>query len=147
MFHSETIKFFRQTGRRRERSNVLLREAKRAKGALQERDAPGGFRLRGRQACLVAAGTQRALVPTVHAVTGKGCCWDGGATNNSGARSPPVGDQGVGRQQEPVSEGLWVGSSLSSVPFRLQEPRIEDGEGWRGGATCINHQELCWLRK
>lgn len=54
-----------------------------------------------RQACLVAAG--------LHAVTGKGCCWDGGATKSSGARSPPVGGQGVGGQQEPVSEGLWVG--------------------------------------
>ena len=59
MFHSGDNKVLQADGEKeREKARRLLREAKRAKGSLQERRAPGGFRLYGRPAHSSAA--QRA---------------------------------------------------------------------------------------
>ena len=76
MFHSGDNKVLQtDEEKEREKARRLLREAKRAKGSLQERRAPGGFRLYGRPA-------------RSSSVAQRACCPDAGG-GDVGARAAP----------------------------------------------------------
>ena len=128
MFHSETIKFFRQTGRRRGKSHGSFSGKQKEQRDLCRRGAlPVGSDFMGDQRA-----QRRHKGPESWCSERRG--WRG--RDSSGGRLPPVRGEGP---QEPVLEGLWVEPSLSSAALSL--PGAQDRRDRGGGATSRSQQK------
>lgn len=134
MFHSGDNKVLQTDGEKeREKAWQPLREAKRAKGSLQERRPPGGFRLYGRPARSSSV-AQRACRPDTEA-------------GDVGARAAPEPGCRLSEVRGSESQsrgGVGLQPCCPRLPFLLPEPRMEGregaGVGRGGGATSMNRQ-------